>query len=719
MADTPSSPDKGSSSGKPQPVREPQGEASGLGKFWAELRRRKVVRVAVAYLIVGWLIIQIAVSTFPKLSIPGWAESLVIMCVILGFPVALIIAWAFEVTPEGIKADAGVRAGESVAPAKGQKHNYITMGLVVLVLTFLVVDRYVFSPKEIEATNGSSSNTVSPDDVKRMVIDLDEGQELALAALAPLGVGRLSLAVSPNGRHLVYVVDNDGESQIYLRYLSEFVAHPVEGTEGAFGLFFSPDSQWIGFLKKGRIMKLSVNGGTPQTITEAGNVYGASWGLDDNIFFVERDGIQLVKVSADGGDKEVLTKGRFANPECLPDGKSILLTDTGGQINKVVLFNLETGDTVTLIERGGSPRFVPTGHIVYTSESGISAVPFDLSTYSITGPAAPILDEVRREQRGLSQLTFSTKGWLAYIPGADTQISKLVWVDRKGGEEPLPIPRQRYGPFRLSPDNSQVAILIFDPSPEVWLYDIDRSTPLRRLTVGGLKAPGVIWNPDGKSAVFGMNRYSALAGNGGIFQQRVNGEQLLPIVADDSSWHWPGSWVIDDLLVYVRTKVNSEDSDIWVARLEKAVEPEPFVATSASEMFPSMSPDGRFIAYTSDESGMSQVYVKPYPPTEMRWPISTGYGEEPIWSATGDEIFFRRGEEWLSVAVQTDPEFEVGVPKVIFKGPYTNVPGISYDVAADSQRFLVLKPPEQPAATKIHVVANWSEELKRLVPIPE
>ena len=203
---------------------------------------------------------------------------------------------------------------------------------------------------------------------------------------------------------------------------------------------------------------------------------------------------------------------------------------------------------------------------------------------------------------------------------------------------------------------------------------------------------------------------------GGIFQQRIDGGEVLSIVPNDATFISPNSWARSDLLVFEAAPSLNTDSDIWVVQMGEAEDPEPFVRTSASEWGAALSPDGRFIAYTSDESGQYQVYVKPYPPTETRWMISAGYGEEPVWSAAGDEIFYRRGEAWLSVPVQTDPDFEAGIPRVIFEGPYANVLGLSYDVAADAQRFLLLKYPDQPPATRIHVVANWFEELKRLAP---
>ena len=514
--------------------------------------------------------------------------------------------------------------------------------------------------------------------------------------------------------------------------MDEFEASPVEGTEGAFSPFFSPDGQWIGYITNTQIRKISVLGGTPQTLTEAGNVYGVAWGSDNTIVFAEQEGQVFSRVSADGGVKRTLLSGTsVSDPEFLPGGRGILLTGAGADgVDGIILFISETGKTVPLIERGSAPHYVPSGHIVYSVDGSVLAVPFDLEMLAISGPAVPVLDGVRLEAGGLSQMAFSTDGWLAYVPGSDMAISTPVWLDRSGVEELTSLSAQRYGTFRLSPDGSRVALVVRDPIPDVWIFDFQRATTPRRLTVG-VNADFPIWSPDGHSLSFGVwvneNRNFAAARSptaqvhgSGIFQQRVDGGRMTMMVADSPTrkGQTPYSWGSSNLLVFSSYNPNHVDSrgDIWVFRPDGEKEPEPFVQTPANEWGPFLSPDGRFIAYTSDESGQYQVYVKPYPPTEIQWRISDGYGEEPVWSAVGDEIFYRRGREWLSVPVQTDPSFEAGVPRVVFDGPYINVDGLSYDVTGDGQRFFLLKPPDQPPPTQIHVVANWFEELKRLAP---
>ena len=691
-----------------------------MGQFFDELKRRNVFKVGIAYLIVAWLIAQVTELALDSFVAPDWIIKTVLFLLVIGFPLAIFFAWAFELTPEGIKLEKDIARTESITHVKPQRLNYVILGLVVMAVAFLAVDRYLLeivpAARVDERTNTSSLRDASfSRGVTRAVVTLKEGNHLALADQAPLGVGRRSLAFSPNGAHLVYVVDRNGTSQLFLRRMDEFEAQPLDGTEGAFGPFFSPDGRWIGFLTATQIMKVPLRGGTPQVLAEAGNVIGAAWGPDDTIVFAEREGLELSMVSADGGDKQTLAIVNASDPQFLPDGNGILLTkfDTGSR--GIVLFVLDTGEILPLIERASAPHYVPTGHIVYTDDGGVSAVPFDLSTNSVTGPAVPILDDVRREGYGFSQLSISDEGSLAYIPGADMAISTPVWLDRNGREEPIPLPPQRYGPFHLSPDGSQVALLIYGPITDVWLFDFQRATPPVRLTVGGHKtAP--IWSPDGQYVAFGILDHSDEGGGAGIFQQGVHGGQVLPMVADFAMSITPNSWAASDLLAFEAELGPDSSADVWVTRLGKGDEPKPFVRSSASEWGATFSPDARFIAYTSDESGQFQVYVKTYPPTEARWTISAGYGEEPLWSAAGDEIFYRRGDEWLSVPVKTEPDFEAGTAQLIFEGPYINVAGLSYDVTSDAQRFFLLKRPDQPPATRIHVVTNWFDELRRLAP---
>ena len=396
-------------SDSPRSVRQAEDKPSSFSTFWAELRRRKVIRVAIVYVVVAWSLIEIADTLFPIFGIPIWGKTFVTLLLAIGFPIAMIFAWAFQLTADGIKSEVDVPAGQVVVQGGGNKLNNVILGFIALALVFLIGDRFLF---DRTSSHPVEKPSVTNSGVKRTVINLEEDQEIALADMMPAGVGRRNLALSPDGTHLAYIAKVGESTQLYLRRMDAFEAQPLKGTEGAFHPFFSPDGKWIGFLKQGKLMKISIRGGTPQTLTDANQVYGADWGPDDTIIFVERANRRLSRISADGGEKQEIVSGTFEDPEFLPDGNGILLRDYEYSQSNIVLYRMDTGETVTLIEGGAGPRYVSTGHIVYTNDGGVSAVPFDLSTYTFEGSSVPVFDDVRIEAFGLPQLDFSEDGLL-------------------------------------------------------------------------------------------------------------------------------------------------------------------------------------------------------------------------------------------------------------------------------------------------------------------
>ena len=553
--------------------------------------------------------------------------------------------------------------------------------------------------------------TITPLDQRttRLTISFPESEPLTLLGSAPLGLTLPAFDLSPDGTELVYVAEEDGETYLYRRPLETFEATRITGTEGAYCPFFSPDGQSVGFFAGGALKKVSFIAGEPVTLAEAPNPRGAFWGPNNSIFVSSREGAFLWEISAAGGEpRQIGTGGThfFMWPHLLPSGETLLVQDYPDTIRAI---SVSTGEEKVLLQGATTPKYVSTGHLVYARPGGgLEAVGFDLSRLELSGTPIPILDGVLTGR--FAQYAVSRDGTLVYAAGGDESVGRLVWVDRQGTIEPLPFPPAPYNKFEISPDGKQLAIVTPGLTRNVSIFDLESGTN-RRLTLEG-NNDSPIWTPDGKRVTFASDRsgisdiYWRMADGSGDAEQLTSGLNA-----------WPFSWSPDGKsLIFVSFNPGTGE-DIWELSTGGSGETEALMATPSTEGLVSLSPNGRWLAYTSDESGDDQIYVKPYPLTEERHQISTAPGsEEPIWSQSGDELFYRNGLRWMSSVITTDPEFNWEELRELFRGNYVNVLGHSYDVAQDG-RFLLLQSERPLTITNLHIVLNWFEELKARVPI--
>jgi eukaryotic-like serine/threonine-protein kinase len=547
--------------------------------------------------------------------------------------------------------------------------------------------------------------------VRRLLIGLPGGQPLARAPSMPLGDGQASLAISPDGTRVAYVMERQDVRQLYLHALDQLEGAPIPQTDGAFGPFFSPDGRWVGFFAKNKLKKVAVSGGDPIDLCAAPNPYGGSWGTDGTILFAADEGRRPTRIRDTGGAPQVVAvkdgRGSWKRPDMLPGGNAAIVTHVSG----VGVLSLETGEFRVLIENAGDGRYAPSGHLVFARAGALLAAPFDLERLTVSGPATVILEEVRMDGQGaIAQAVFSRDGTLIYAPGsAANNATRPVWVDRQGKVQPVGMPPKSYRSFSLSPDGRRLAIAIGDPNNDIWVQDLARGA-LTRLTSGGNNVQPH-WTPDGKRVVF-------LKNTGGVrtaFWVPADGsgepEQVFTDAGGLGSFSPEG-----DMVAFLRQGPTT-GLDIWVRPLKGTESPQPFLRTRFTEVGPKFSPDGRWISYVSDESGQYEVYVRPYPGPGGKWQVSTQGGEENIWSRDGKELFYRNGNKWMGVPVTLKPEFKAETPQVLFEGPYVSVGGPSYDVTPDGRRFLLLEPAEQVGPiTHLSVVLNWFEELKARVP---
>jgi serine/threonine protein kinase/Tol biopolymer transport system component len=529
------------------------------------------------------------------------------------------------------------------------------------------------------------------------------------------------VAISPDGNQIAYVPQTgDGQRQIYLRQLNELEGKPVRGTEGAAHPVFSPDGKWLAFVHGGGpLEKVSLSGGDPQPLYDynklgKGWYFSNSWTPDgDALIFGTDSG--LLQVSAAGGKPGFVSRAVqdlfHGYPQILPGGKAVLFTAVHElKRASVDILSLETGERRTLIEPGTCGRYVASGHLVYVWEKKLLAAPFDLGKLKLTAPPAVVLEGVATTQAAKAQFEVSKNGTLVYVPASESENRQLVWVDRRGAVKPVAAPPRPYENPRLSPDGRRVATSF---RRGIWIYTM-RSETLSRLTFGDERWP--LWTPDGKRVTFSACTLKTCK----LFSKPADGSGSEELLTESEHSIDASSWSPDGQVLAFIGGIEVEHGDIWLLPLCGDRKPRPFLQTESKKGTAVFSPDGHWLAYTSDESGQFEVYVQPFSGPGGRWQISTEGGDQPIWAHNGKELFYREGNKIMAVEVTTRPAFSAGSPRPLFAGQYLHSPQrpADYDVTPDGQRFLMVQPGLQEAsAQQINVVLNWFEELKRLVPV--
>jgi serine/threonine-protein kinase len=394
------------------------------------------------------------------------------------------------------------------------------------------------------------------------------------------------------------------------------------------------------------------------------------------------------------------------------------------------LFSLRTGRRKILFQENGTDvRYVPTGHLVFARDDTLFAVPFDIDTLKVKGQARPVVEDIHVSVMGSAQYTFSQNGTFAYL-SALSRKRKLVWVDRQGVVQPLGAPSKAYQSVRVSPDGTRLAVTIapkLQDEADIWILDKARLT-LHQLTFSGDNRAG-FWTPDGKRVIYthisgwewlqsSVVPMSILADGSGEPDLLAEGSQF----AEKPELRFWGSRCLSPDGRYL---LGGTDN-IWILPMEPNASLKPFVIRDNSQQrHPAFSPDGQWVVYDSVETGRGEIYVCPFPGPGRIIPISPEGGYEPIWSRDGTELFYLRGTGMMAVTVEVvttgrERELKPGTPKELFKGQFFNagvesVAGLSYDVDTDG-RFIMIQDYEESPTTEIHVVLNWFEELKRLVP---
>jgi serine/threonine-protein kinase len=498
-----------------------------------------------------------------------------------------------------------------------------------------------------------------------------------------------SAALSPDGSVLVYNARSGSGSMLYRRRIDELDAHPIAGTEGGFAPFFSPDGTQLGLEAEGALRRVRLDGGAPRTITEFdGNLLGVDWGDDDEIVFSTWRPWHVYTVSGNAGTPEFLEvldrladTLEIASPVFIPGARALLFA-AGGWPKRVGVVSLESPDVRWLMP-GGAPQYVRSGHLVYVEPDGsLVAQPFDVAKLDTAGPARRVAEGVGIDL-GLPMLAVSSSGTLVYSP-ASSEGRDLVLVARDGNEQLVLQDRGFWVP-RFSPDGSRNAFgVVTGGQEDIWIHDLARGTT-SRLTFDGQRNNDPVWNPDGTSVAFSRD-FAAKD----LYVLSAEGGDPAPVVAQDGH-QWTTDWSPDGRHV-VFTNVTA-NADIWVAPLTGEGEPRAFFATRYEEGGGRISPNGRWLAYHSDESGQLEVYVQTFPAPGNKRLISTGGGQDPIWGPNGQELFYWNPQgQLIATQLTAGDDIAVGRRDVLFRFPgYLFFGNAQYDVHPDGQRFVIVR----------------------------
>ncbi len=526
-------------------------------------------------------------------------------------------------------------------------------------------------------------------------------------------------ALSPDGRRLAVPVIAPGQALIVLRRLGRTEVEPVRGTEDGTLPFFSPDGAWIGFTAEGKLKKVQAEGGSPIALAEA-TWGGGTWGPDGTIVYSQSYKSGLWRVSAGGGTAERLTTpdsaaGELAHwwPQFLPDGRHMVFTNFSTPIEraKIELLDLPTGERKVLVRGGVFGRYLATGQLVYASGEAMLAVPFDLKRLAVTGSAIPVLGDIAvLPSNGLAAFSVSERGDLAYVPASAMNTeSRPVWVARDGTEQPLPIRPGRYSEPALSPDGRRIALTVTGSggNRDVWVYEPARDL-LTRITSGEAAEFGALWAADGRRLIYSSERPVF-----DLFSRAADAGTPESLVLAGSSDKYARSLSPDGKLLAFSLSAATA-SEIWLLPLDGRGKARPLLQGHHSTLRPAFSPDGRWLAYDSDESGRREVYIQSYPDLgRFRRQISTSGGEEPHWTRGGRELVYRHADSMFAASVVL-ASGETGRPAFLFAGSFLGpLFGGGYDVEPDGERFLMIKVPPESAPRRIDLVLNWFEELKK------
>ncbi len=584
------------------------------------------------------------------------------------------------------------------ARASGRRRRavLVAMGTAIVVLAALLG----FALGRFRGARASLSHPLS------LSIALPQGQSIS-------GFGFAALAISADGKRVVYSAAGPNGQQLYLRDLESFRSTPIAGTQGAYNPFFSPDGEWIAFAAQGQLKKVALTGGAAQVVCDSsGPGYGGAWGLDGNIYFAPSAFLDAFRVSAAGGNPQAITKvaneGGASWPDLLPGGKTLLVTTwTRGSFDdaQIDALDLSTGKMRELIA-GAAARFVPPHYLLYARAGNLMMARFDADRLEVQGTPVSVVSDLKTDPSfGAPQFAISPTGTLIYLSGrAGMYENNLNWIDRNGKSRPFELKPGLYQSPRFSPEGRKIAMTVRLPSPEIWIYDLDRGS-FQQMTAAPGENEIPVWSPDGKQIAYaGNGRHQAY-----VFA--VDGSSTERPIAEIPDHFHLLSWSPDGSLIALE-RLEKGVAGIWMLPTAGSRQPSLYLKDAGSAAF---SPDGHWLAYAASyTSSARSVFIQSFPGPGEKVQVSTGVGRAPVWSRDGHELYYMAGNTLFAVRVSTAPKLVVGKPEVVYQGHFwsTNIAGPNYDVSPDGKQFLVLESDEESASTEIRVVFNWTAQLE-------
>jgi Tol biopolymer transport system component/tRNA A-37 threonylcarbamoyl transferase component Bud32 len=527
--------------------------------------------------------------------------------------------------------------------------------------------------------------------------------------------------ISPDGRYLAFnATDAGGKSRIWVRPLSALTAQPLAGTEGTTRPFWSPDSRFLGFVAEGKLKKVDVAGGPPQKICDAPTGSDGTWSEKGVILYDGQSNDPIYRVSAAGGIPVVAVKADPARketsvawPEFLPDGRHFLYMATGQkpEDNAYRIGTLDSKETRAVASAQTLVTYAPPGYLLFVRDKTLVAQPFDAKSGKTTGEPVPLAEHIGTNSVGLARFSVARDGTLAYRTGESGD--RLILVDRGGKEqEAIGDPGEYHNPV-FSPSGDRLAFDLSDPrsgKADIWVRDLSRGVS-SRFTFGKGDAYCPVWSPDAKRIAYSVDR----EGSSDIYEKAADGQGEERLLLKSEEPKVVCDWSRDGRYILFMSQGKETGWDIWSLPTAGDGKPVPVVKTPFVELIPSLSPDGRFVAYSSNESGRQEIYVQGFPGAAGKWQISTAGGSDAHWRSDGKELYYRAPDQKImAVEIRPDGGFQAGVPRAIFAGRFeSGIARSKYQPTADGQRFLLVAPLGRESMTPTTVVLNWSADLGR------